>query len=51
MGINRFVLVLFPMYILIASIKNQYLKQAWTFFSILFLAMHIILFVNNYWSG
>ncbi len=51
MSINRFVLVLFPMYILIALIKNQYLKQAWAFFSILFLAMYIILFVNNYWSG
>ena len=49
--IGRFVLVLFPIYILGASIKNQYLRPAWIFISILFLAMYIILFVNNYWAG
>lgn len=50
-SIGRFVLVLFPIYILGASIKNQYLRPAWIFISILFLAMYIILFVNNYWAG
>lgn len=51
MSISRFILVLFPIYILGASIKNQYLRQFWIFTSILFLAMYIILFVNNYWAG
>ncbi|KPJ72557.1 hypothetical protein AMJ48_03110 [Parcubacteria bacterium DG_74_1] len=51
MSIGRYILDLFPMYILLASIKNQYLKQAWVFASILFLAMYVILFVNNYWAG
>ncbi|PKL72190.1 hypothetical protein CVV26_02670 [Candidatus Kuenenbacteria bacterium HGW-Kuenenbacteria-1] len=51
MSIERFILVLFPIYILGASIKNQYLQQAWILISILFLAMNITLFVNNYWAG
>jgi Gpi18-like mannosyltransferase len=51
MSIGRYILVLFPIYILLASIKNQYLKQAWTSLSILLLALYTILFVNNYWAG
>lgn len=51
MSIGRYILVLFPIYILVASIKNQYLQQAWIFLSILLLALNIILFVNNYWAG
>ena len=51
MSIGRYILALFPMYILLASIKNKDLKQAWSFISVLLLAMYIILFVNNYWAG
>ncbi len=51
MSIGRYILVLFPIYILGASIKNQYLKQSWIFISILLLAMYVTLFVNNYWAG
>jgi hypothetical protein len=51
MSIGRYILVLFPMYILMASITNEYQKIAYSFISILFFAMYIILFVNNYWSG
>lgn len=51
MSIGRYILVLFPIFILGASIKNQYLKQIWILISILFLAMNITLFVNNYWAG
>ncbi len=51
MSIGRYILTLFPMYILIASIKNEYLQKAWIFLSILLLSMNIILFVNNYWAG
>ena len=51
MSIGRYLLVLFPIYILGASIKNQYLQQAWIFISILLLAIYTILFVNNYWAG
>lgn len=51
MSIGRYILVLFPIFILGASIKNQYLKQIWVLISILLLAMNITLFVNNYWAG
>jgi len=51
MSIGRYILTLFPIYILLASIKNQTVKQTWIFISILFLAMYTILFVNNYWAG
>ncbi|MEK7167362.1 MAG: hypothetical protein AAB732_03035 [Patescibacteria group bacterium] len=51
MSIGRYILVLFPIYILIASVKNQYQKFTYIFLSTLLLAMNIILFVNNYWAG
>ncbi len=51
MSIGRYILTLFPIYILLASIKSQTTRQAWAFVSILFLAMYTILFVNNYWAG
>jgi len=51
MSIGRYILTLFPIYILLASTKNQTARQAWAFISILFLAMYTILFVNNYWAG
>lgn len=51
MSVGRYILVLFPIYILLASVKNQYFRQAWVFTSILLLAMYTILFVNNYWAG
>ena len=51
MSIGRYILVLFPIYILLASTKNQYLQQTWIFISTLLLAIYTILFVNNYWAG
>lgn len=51
MSIGRYILVLFPIYILLALIKNQYLQQSWAFISALLLALYTILFVNNYWAG
>jgi hypothetical protein len=51
MSVGRYILVLFPIYILIASIKNQHRQLAYIFLSTLLLAMNIILFVNNYWAG
>ncbi len=51
MSIGRYLLVLFPLYILGASVKNQYLRQSWILLSVLLLGMDITLFVNNYWAG
>jgi hypothetical protein len=51
MSIGRYSLVLFPMFILFASVKNSLFRMTWIFASTLFLAMDIMLFVNNYWAG
>ncbi len=51
MSIGRYSLVLFPIYILLAKIKNKTFQQVWIGTSILFFALDIILFVNNYWAG
>lgn len=50
-SINRYILVLFPIYIFTASIKNDYFRGAWLLASTLLLALNIILFTNNYWAG
>ena len=51
MSIGRYSLVLFPMFILLSSVKNKTFQYAWIFASTLFLALDIMLFVNNYWAG
>lgn len=51
MSIGRYIIVLFPLFIWVASIQNQYVRQAFAFISILLLGMYITLFVNNYWAG
>lgn len=51
MSIGRYSLVLFPLFILLATIKNKTVLHAWIFGSALFLAMDITLFVSNYWAG
>lgn len=49
LSIPRFVLVLFPFFILIAGIENKLFQQFWIIFSVLLLALFTILFINNYW--
>ena len=51
MSIGRYSLVLFPLFILLATIKNKTVLQAWIFGSALLLAMDVTLFVSNYWAG
>ncbi|NTW14334.1 MAG: hypothetical protein HGA31_04880 [Candidatus Moranbacteria bacterium] len=51
MSIGRYSLVLFPLFILIAKIRNKDVLHSWMFASTLFLALDIILYVNNYWAG
>lgn len=51
MSISRYILVLFPMFILLASLRNEYIKYGWLFASVLLLALNILLFVSNYWAG
>lgn len=51
MSIGRYLLVLFPMYIIGASLRNDVAKYAWVLVSGLLLALNTILFVNWYWAG
>jgi hypothetical protein len=51
MSVGRYSLVMFPLFILLATVKNETVRYAWMFASTLFLALDIILFVNNYWAG
>lgn len=51
MSIGRYILVLFPIYIIGASLKNEISKKIWIVVSILLFALNTILFVNWYWAG
>lgn len=51
MSVGRYSLVMFPLFILLAKIKNKMILQAWILLSVLFFALDIILWVNNYWAG
>jgi Gpi18-like mannosyltransferase len=51
MSIGRYLLVLFPVYIWMASIQNKYIRYAIIFPSILLLGFYTVLFVNGYWAG
>jgi Gpi18-like mannosyltransferase len=51
MSIGRFVLVLFPIYIVLASIKGRNFERIYVTASVLLFALNIILFVNRYWAG
>ncbi len=50
-SIGRFILVLFPIYIVLATIKNFYFEKIYTLGSLLLFALNIMLFVNWYWAG
>lgn len=51
MSVGRYSLVMFPLFILLAGVRDRYARMGWILASTLFLAMDIILFVNNYWAG
>lgn len=51
MSVGRYSLVMFPLFILLAKIKNKTVQMGWILLSTLFLALDIILWVNNYWAG
>lgn len=45
----RFLLPVFPIFILIALIKNHYINLALQFISLLLLGLFTVLFINGYW--
>lgn len=51
MSMGRYLLILFPLFILLASFKNKLFRGYWLFASVMFLALDIILWVNYYWAG
>jgi Gpi18-like mannosyltransferase len=51
MSIGRYILVLFPIFIIGASLKNEIVRYAWIMVSIMLMALNTILFVNWYWAG
>jgi hypothetical protein len=51
LGIARYSMVMFPIYLTAASIRSPVGRSAWLFGSTLLLAFNIIRFVNHYWSG
>jgi len=51
MSIGRYILVLFPIYLVGAGIKSQNLRYLWLIVSLLLFALNTILFVNWYWAG
>ncbi len=51
MSIGRYILVLFPIYMIAASVKNIYIKFAWLLCSCMLFTLYTILFVNHYWAG
>lgn len=50
LGIGRYAMVLFPVYLIAAGTRSDVVKNAWLFGSTLLLSMNIICFVNHYWA-
>lgn len=48
-AIPRYGMVIFPIFILLALIKNEIIYQFWLFFSLTLLGVLTILFINGYW--
>lgn len=51
MSIGRYILVLFPIYIVGAMITNDMIRYVWILISSLLMALNTYLFVNWYWAG
>ncbi|OQX08997.1 MAG: hypothetical protein BWK76_22835 [Desulfobulbaceae bacterium A2] len=51
LGISRYTMVLFPIYLLAAGIRSTVGRSAWLLGSTLLLALDIIRFVNHYWTS
>ncbi len=51
LGISRYTMVLFPIYLLAASLRSMVGRSSWMLASTLLLALDIIRFVNHYWTS
>lgn len=50
LGLARYAIVLFPIYLIGAGIRSTVGRSTWLFGSTLLLALNIICFVNHYWA-
>ncbi len=50
-SVVRYGMMLFPMYLMAASIRSLNGRAAWMLTSVLLLALNIICFLNHYWIG
>ncbi|MFO7709509.1 MAG: mannosyltransferase family protein [Desulfobacterales bacterium] len=51
LGIARYAMVMFPIYLIGAGIRSNTGRNAWLFISTLFLALNITRFVHHNWAG
>jgi Gpi18-like mannosyltransferase len=50
-SMGRYILVLFPIYLLGASIKDKVYNYLWILTSALFLGLYLTLYASGYWAG
>jgi Gpi18-like mannosyltransferase len=48
-SIHRYGLIIFPIFILMALVKNQALINSWIYFSLMLQGLLLVLFFNSYW--
>lgn len=48
-SVERYMLIIFPVYIIFALIKNEILEKVGIVISTMLLAIYTVLFINNYW--
>lgn len=51
MSVMRFGMVLFPLFLAFAKIKNPLIKNSWMVLSLVALTLYTLQFVNGYWAG
>lgn len=51
LGISRYAMVLFPIYLIAGTVRSYVGRMAWWLGSALLLAFNVIRFVNHYWAG
>lgn len=51
LGISRYSMVMFPIYLIAGTIRSSVGRMAWWLGSTLLLALNIIRFANHYWAG
>ena len=51
LSMGRFGMVVFPIFLALAKIKNEKIKYSWGVISVILLVFYTTQFVNGYWAG